>query len=59
MGFRETKRHRHELILLTAATLAVGAFTFQAPVALTLSRQGLAVVLIASADFYRDGLPVW
>ena len=46
----------HKLILLTAATVVAAAYTFQAPVALTLSRQGLGVVSVATADFNRDGI---
>lgn len=46
---------RRALVFVCSAMVAA-AYTFQAPVGLTLSRQGLAAVAVATADFNRDGI---
>jgi len=45
-----------KLLLFAAAALTAAAYSFQQPVPLTLSRQGLGTVSVASADFNRDGI---
>jgi uncharacterized protein (TIGR03437 family) len=38
------------------AVVPLGAFTFQSPVSLTLTRQSLGAVAVTTADFNRDGV---
>lgn len=44
------------ILPLLLAILPLGAYTFQSPVSLTLTRQSLPAVAVTTADFNRDGV---
>ncbi len=44
------------VLLWVAASAAASAYTYQLPVTLAVSRQSLATVSVATADFNKDGL---
>jgi uncharacterized protein (TIGR03437 family) len=45
-----------KVLVFVCSAMVAAAYSFQAPVGLALSRQGLATVAVATADFNRDGV---